>query len=110
MISIDSIATLNRYLSRFFVIHRMLQISGLHKVGHHQGVIGSPTMDVPLAAEAAKVHRGFTGGGHGKATGWMDLFQLIFDVKVEIDIDALVLDEFCLDWSSLDDIRVDWIG
>lgn len=32
----------------------MLQISGLHKVGHHQGVIGSPTMDVPLAAEAAK--------------------------------------------------------
>jgi len=39
----------------------MLQISGLHKVGHHQGVIGSPTMDVPLAAEAAKVHGGFTG-------------------------------------------------
>jgi len=35
---------------------------------------------------------------------------VIFDVKVEIDIDGLVLDEFCLDWSSLDDIRVDWIG
>eukprot|EP00435_Cladocopium_sp_Y103_P023224 s3975_g5.t1 len=37
----------------------MLRISGLHKVGHHQGVIGTPTMDVPAmagaVAEAAKV-------------------------------------------------------
>ena len=49
----------------------MLQISGLHKVGHHQGVIGSPTMDVmdlPSAAAKAAMDGPWS---HG-AMGWMD--------------------------------------